>query len=174
MRSFLEVHAPLIWRLALGNVRVASDAHDVAQDVMASLLKQHAEGRLDPASIENPEAFLRVVVRNAARTAGTRASRVRSDGDEQLHEVPTSQPTPEEATRDALDARQLIERLKGRLRPRDALAFGLLVEDGLGIEDVAKAMGTTTNNVYQMRHRILEASRAVHSEVARDSSPGGA
>ncbi len=166
MRSFLEVHAPLICRLARLSVRVPSDANDVAQDVMASLLKQHAEGRFDPHRIENAEAFLRVVVRNRARTAGVRASRAHGDGDDDLEGVPTSAPTPEEATGEARDARRFLERIKSRLRPRDALAFALLVEDGLEIESVAQAMGTTANNVYQMRHRILAVSREVHSELA--------
>ena len=49
MRAFLEVHAPLIWRLARGEARIASDAGDVAQDVMTTLLRMHAEGRFDPA-----------------------------------------------------------------------------------------------------------------------------
>lgn len=165
MRAFLELHAPLIWRLARGAVRVPSDAGDVAQQVMASLLEQHAQGRFDPTRIENAEGYLRVVVRNAVRAAGARATRDRGAGDEALADVAATSPTPEEATREALDARRFLERLKERLRPRDALAFAMLIEDGLDIDDIATAMGTTANNVYQMRHRILAASRALQSET---------
>lgn len=165
MRAFLEVHAPLIWRLARREVRGPSDGSDVAQEVMANLLKLHAEGRFDPTKIENVEAYLRIVVRNAVRAAGARATRDRGDGDEALAEVAAPSPSPEDATREAIDERRFIERLKARLRPRDALAFAMLVEDGLDIEDVATAMGTTANNVYQMRHRILAASRELQSET---------
>jgi RNA polymerase sigma factor (sigma-70 family) len=164
MRAFLEVHAPLIWRLARGQVRVATDAGDVAQAVMTSLLEQHAEGRLDPKKIENAEAYLRIVVRNAVRAAGAKNTRDRGAGDAALAEIAAPSPSPEEATRAAVDERRFVERLKERLRPRDALAFALLVEDGLDIEEVAVAMGTTANNVYQMRHRILAASRTLQSE----------
>jgi RNA polymerase sigma factor (sigma-70 family) len=164
MRAFLELHAPLIWRLARSQVRVAADASDVAQAVMTSLLEQHAQGRIDPKRIENAEAYLRVVVRNAVRSAGARNTRDRGAGDDALADIAAPTPSPEEATREAVDERRFVQRLKERLRPRDALAFALLIEDGLDIDEVATALGTTANNVYQMRHRILAASRALQSE----------
>ena len=165
MRAFLQMHAPLIWRLARSSVRVPSDAGDIAQEVMASLLKQHALGRFDPNTIENAESYLRVVVRNAVRAAGARATRDHGAGEEPLANIPAMAKTPEEATREAIDERRFLERLKERLRPRDALAFAMLIEDGLDIDAIATAMGTTTNNVYQMRHRILAASRALQAET---------
>lgn len=163
MRSFLQLHAAFIARLARFEARPPADPNDVAQEVVASLLKQHAAAKFDPAKLENPEAYLRVVVRNSARAARARAAREHAEGDDRLDEVPASGRTPEDVTRDAIDTRKLLERVKERLRPRDAVAFALLVEDGLDIEDVAKAMGTTTNNVYQMRHRILAVAREVQS-----------
>jgi RNA polymerase sigma factor (sigma-70 family) len=171
MRAFLDTHAALIMRLARSLVRERGEAvepHDVAQEVIVALLQLHKAGSFDPARIENPEAYLRVVVRNAAHRARTRrklVERVADDGDltgiaEQAARIDAeSVPTPEEITKRAHDARRTIELLKSKLRPRDAVAFALLVEEGLEIDEVAARLGTTANNVYQMRHRILTTAR---------------
>jgi DNA-directed RNA polymerase specialized sigma24 family protein len=83
-------------------------------------------------------------------------------------------PSPEQLTADALTARRTLNALKQKLRPRDAVAFALLVEDGLSIEETAAALGATTNNVYQMRHRILAAARELAlDEHVSTSSRGG-
>jgi RNA polymerase sigma factor (sigma-70 family) len=173
VRAFLDAHAALILQLARGMVREQGEAagpEDVAQEVTVALLKMHAAGTFDPARVENPEAYLRVVVRNAAHRSRRRRSvveRVGHDGDtgEMAEEgerlAPESVPSPEDTTRRALDARHTLEALKRELRPRDALVLALLVEEGLGIEEVAERLGTTLNNVYQMRHRILTAARGI-------------
>ena len=114
--------------------------------------------------IENVEAYLRVVVRNAAhraRAKGKRGGELARDGEieaaaDRSEVLDADRPlNPEEMTQRANDARKRLDAVKARLRPRDAVAFALLVEDGLSIEEVAKSLGTTANNVYQMRHRIL-------------------
>ena len=171
MDAFLNEHAALILRLARAFVRGGRDgveAADVAHEVVASLLNQFRAGAFDPARVENTEAYLRIVVRHAALRAATRRKRVErtvDDADlagiaeEAGRLVPQSVRNPEETTQRAMDGRRRLDALKAKLRPRDALAFALLVEEGLAIEEVALSLGTTTNNVYQMRHRILAASR---------------
>jgi RNA polymerase sigma factor (sigma-70 family) len=176
MRAFLDAHAAVILRLARGVVRERGDTvepEDVAQEVIARLIHLNRSGTFDPAVIENPEAYLRVAVRHAAHRARTRRSaleRVASEGDasslaDELHRLDEEPaPTPEEATAQALDRRRAIEALKARLRPRDAAAFALLIEEGLDIAEVAARLGTSANNVYQMRHRILAAARELADE----------
>lgn len=165
MRAFLEAHAPLILRLARTYApRGGADPRDVAQNVMLALIRWNNSGSFKPDTLESPEAYLRVVVRNAAlRSARKRGvgEQVSAEGDiESISDAHADRPpTPEELTREAIDKRRWLEQIKAKLRPRDAVAFSLLVEDGLAIEDVAKALGTTPNNVYQMRHRILTAVR---------------
>jgi len=182
MRAFLDDYAAMILGLARSVVRARNESiepEDVAQEVIATLLQLHRAGRFDPARIEHVEAYLRTVVRHAASRARTRRKLVESlvaDGDlSQVAEEAArldaeSTPTPEEITKRAHDARHLLETLKARLRPRDALAFSLLVEDGLGIDEVARALGTTANNVYQMRHRIVTAAREI---LAKEEQPRG-
>lgn len=167
MRSFVDLHAPLILRLARAGARDRDEAFEVAQEVVVTLLAAHAKGRLDPSTIETPEAYLRVVVRNAlVQGRKGRGGRFEAD-DAILDELPSPTTNPEEATRSAIDARRWIEMLKARLRPRDAVAFALLVEDGLDIDSVATALGTTANSVYQMRHRILAAAKTLQDETIR-------
>jgi RNA polymerase sigma factor (sigma-70 family) len=182
MRAFLELHAALILRLARGVVRDRGDRvepEDVAQEVVATLLQLHRGGTFDPARVENIEAYMRVVVRRAAHRARTRRGmleRLAADGDltgiaegEGRVDVEAA-PTPEDAAERAIDRRRILEAVKARLRPRDALAFALLVEEGLAIEEVARRLGTTANNVYQMRHRILAAARQVEEEAREDGA----
>jgi RNA polymerase sigma factor (sigma-70 family) len=186
MRAFLEAHAAVILRLARGVMRERGDRvepEDVAQEVIAQLIRLHLAGTFDPAVIANPEAYLRVAVRNAAHRARTRRGtleRVASDGDvtsvaDDLRRVDVdSPPTPEEATEHALDRRRAIETIKARLRPRDAAVFALLVEEGLDIDEVAGRLGTSANNVYQIRHRILTAARQFAQEKAAETSQSDA
>jgi len=164
MRAFLETHAPLLLRLARGHASDGAQAEDVAQEVAAALLRQHRDGSFDPDTLEVPEAYLRVAVRNASSRARRRRALIEqltAEGDlDRVSDEATrldtaASVTPEELTRDAIDKRRWLDTLKARLRPRDAVAFAMLVEDQMGIDEVAKALGTTANNVYQMRHRIL-------------------
>jgi len=172
MRAFLDAYAPLIRRLAHSAVRreTGVEPDDVAQEIVLCLLQLHERGRFDPDSVHHPEAYLRVVVRHAAYRAKMRRQgleRLTADGDltavdegmASLDDAPV--PTPEDHAMQAVDARRRLDGLKAQLRPRDAVAFALLVEDGLDIQEVAVAMGTTVNNVYQMRHRILAVARDI-------------
>lgn len=173
INSFIELHAALIQRLARKATRPPLLSDDVAQEVMAALLRWHRNGAFAPEKVENPEAYLRVVIRNAVSRAARRA-RVESpaqprepkelEGDLSAG----SSPPPYQSTfaDQALEARALLDRLKASLAPRDALAFALLVEDEMTVDQVAASLGTTPNNIYQIRHRIrcrarelLDASR---------------
>lgn len=184
MRRFLATYAALIlrWsRVEVGRGRDGLQPGDVAQEVIESLLRMHTEGSFDPDTLQRPEAYLRVVVRNAAQRArrrSRRAGELTSEGGvDELAELADAEgvPTPEQLTGDALDAQHTLTTLKQKLRPHDALAFALLVEDGLSIEETASVLGTTPNNVYQMRYRILAAAREL--SLANDepvSLAGGA
>lgn len=171
MQEFLDTYAALILRFSrveLGANRYGLDAGDVAHAVIESLLRLHRQGSFEPATLESPEAYLRVVVRRAAQRARVRHRRggevTAVEAMDDLAEggeggAGDEVPTPEQLTAEARDARHTLSALKRKLRPRDAAAFALLVEDGLSIEETAAALGTTANNVYQMRHRILAAAR---------------
>ncbi len=163
MRAFLELHAPLLLRLARAHASTPADAQDVAQDVAAQLLRMSRQGSFDPRTVEIPEAYLRVAVRNASARSRKRRALLEplaaDDGEEHAARGDDAPPTPEELTQDAVDKRRWLEALKAKLRPRDAAAFAMLVEDQMEIDEVAEALGTSANNVYQMRHRILAVAK---------------
>jgi RNA polymerase sigma factor (sigma-70 family) len=163
MNAFIETHAAFVLRVARGEVSGTSlDARDVAHDVMQTLLHMHAKGTFSPAKLENGEAYLRVVVRNVVARARKRKEQLSADGDVEALAIEVVE--PDEETR---DRRKHLEELKSKLRPRDAVAFAFLVEDGLSIEETAKALGTNANNVYQMRHRILAVAADLLGKDAR-------
>src|SRR5262249_44445379 len=144
--AFLEAHAALILRLARSFAKAGNpiDANDVAQEVLVSLLHADRSGSFDPARLTSVEGYLRVVVRNAVQRGGARGARSGRPGlerDVADAELATAAPSPEEVTEHALDARRKLEALKGLLRPRDAIACAMLVEDGMSIEEVARALG---------------------------------
>lgn len=172
INSFLELHVALIRRLAQRVARPPLNSDDIAQDVLAALLRWHRQGAFQPEKIENPEAYLRVVIRNAAareaRRARTEAPTQQADTGELVDALlgAAAPPHCESTYADqAIEARALLERLKASLPARDAVAFALLVEDGLTVEQVATSLGTTPNNVYQMRHRIRSRAREMLDAV---------
>ena len=165
MDAFIEAHAALILRLARSFAKTGDpvDPHDVAQDVLVALLHVERAGSFKPARLQSIEGYLRVVVRNAmhrARARGARSGRPGLERDvAECTELAAAMPSPEDVTEGALDARRRLEAIKERLRPRDAMVFAMLVEDGMSLEEVTRALKTTPNNVYQIRHRILNVAR---------------
>ncbi len=166
INGFLELHAALIRRLARKVARPPVHSDDVAQEVMAALLRWYQQGAFEPEKLQNPEAYLRVVVRNAvareARRVRAESPTRRGDAGEQSEDIAGfAAPPAYQATfaDQALEARALFERLKASLAPRDSLVFALLVEDGLSLDQVAATLGTTMNNVYQIQHRIRSRAR---------------
>jgi RNA polymerase sigma factor (sigma-70 family) len=174
MRDFLRTHRELIMRVAGTLVRGQGgriETADLAHDVIVHLLVKHEEGAFDPLSVVNAEAYLRVVMRNALRRRRhqeRRCVRVSEDGDMETMGEGASRAGVQQLTRldraapdRALDVRRTFEMLVRTLRPRDARALELLVKRGMPIDEVAATLATSVNNIYQMRHRILCAARAL-------------
>lgn len=146
-------------RLARAIVRRPHDADDLAQDVAVAMLRREADL---PATIEIPEAYLRVALRRAAARARARADR--SEPIEASEEIVDDTPTPEETTSSRIDRERLVCRLRAALSPRDAHALALIVDHGLDADEAAIALATTRNGVHQMRHRIVTAARRLQAE----------
>jgi RNA polymerase sigma factor (sigma-70 family) len=172
---FLEMHAALVLRLARKLARPPLSAEDVAQEAASSLLRWHRQGAFEPEKVENVEAYLRVVVRNVASREARRVRELSPALDRNVGGLSPEQPAYQAAFgEEELEARALLERLKASLRPRDALVFALLVEDGLTMDEVAETLGTTMNNVYQIRHRIRSRARELlDGSSAEHAEPGG-
>jgi RNA polymerase sigma factor (sigma-70 family) len=174
MATFVQTYASLISHLArrAGGTRSrGTDSEDISQEVILALLNHKRAHVFDEMHLQNPKAYLRVIVRNAAIRSWRRAAlERRADEAEVDGPPPDSVPTPEDAARRAIDARRTLDALRRQLRPCDALALSLLVEERLAIEEVAERLGTTLNNVYQIRHRILAAVREIRRFEPRPSA----
>jgi RNA polymerase sigma factor (sigma-70 family) len=149
------------------------EPEDVAHEAIVALLASADRGGVKPSQIENPEAYLFTVVRHAAdRVRRKRREQLVRDVENEHDSAPAlaidPAPGPEVVAADADNVRKTLESIKARLRPRDAVAFALLVEDGCDIDEVARAMGVTANHVYQMRHRILQVANDVQRELSSD------
>lgn len=169
IHAFVERHSVLIYAAAANAARRhALDPHDVAHDAITALLHLHAKGTFDPASLREDERYLRAVVRNTALRASRHGRRhvPSSDRLEPLLEAHSPEPP---AMHDRLDARTCLTTLTERLRPRDALAFDLLIDEEQGVAEIAHALETNANNVYQMRHRVRTAARALGRELMEAS-----
>ncbi|HET9955276.1 MAG TPA: sigma-70 family RNA polymerase sigma factor, partial [Polyangiaceae bacterium] len=163
MNTFLEAHAALIVRLARRVARPPTHPEDIAQEAIASLLRWHREKGFDPEKIGNAEAYLRVVVRNTAAQAARRFRGEVPAPDRGSHATQADETRPPDYSirfaDEALHARALLEQLKQRLRPREAVVLALLIEDEMSPDQVAQSLGMTMNNLYQIRHRIRAAAR---------------
>ncbi len=171
--AFVARHAETLQRLARQSARCSrmrTDAPDVAQQVALGLL----QGRLDPSRIDRAEAYLGTVVRRAtyrsrSRHVAREVELVEMDGehpDLPVRGLFGDAAADGDVERD-IDARRRIARLSARLRPRDARALALLVEESgmkLDVSAMAAALGTNANNVYQMRHRIARAAEEMLAE----------
>lgn len=164
MHTFVENHTRFIYTAA---ARVARrhglDAHDVAHDAIAALLHLHAIGSFDPGQIRERERYLRTVVRNTAHKTARRAHRHVPASDRLEPLIDEDAPSP--AVEDSIDARSWLVVLKQRLRPREADAFALLIDEDQPIAEIAAALSTNPNNVYQMRHRVRTAARTLEREL---------
>jgi RNA polymerase sigma factor (sigma-70 family) len=172
---FLSAHGALIHRLACELVRRGDGRHyalDVEQEVLTALLLLSRKGRFRPERVEHPAAYLRAVVRRTARRALVCATRESlAPAPEEVKADSERFPTPEAATLRADTARRTLQDLKSELRPRDAMVFALLIEEGLDIGEVADRLGCTRNNVYQIRHRILAAAKRLLPQEPPESRP---
>ncbi|HYO92995.1 MAG TPA: sigma-70 family RNA polymerase sigma factor [Polyangiaceae bacterium] len=74
---------------------------------------------------------------------------------------PSSRMSPEDLLLASERRERRVRSLHARLRPRDAAALRLLVEQGCDVSATALCLNTSCNNVYQIHHRILRVASAL-------------
>jgi len=158
---------PLILNLARAAVRKMTttlDSRDVAQEAVTTLLERE-RNRPRLMQVRDLRAYLAAVVRNTALRAALRTRRSGEptpEGDwmetSRGDALGGNRVTPEEIAASLEEARQRVREIMSRLRPRDAAAFELIVQQGLNTREIAEQLATSENHVHQMRHRILTAA----------------
>lgn len=142
--SFYESTYPTMVKLAWALVDTREAAEEAVQDAYASMYR-----RFD--SIDNPRAYLRTSVVNGCRNVLRRRSVVR-------RHVPTDVPA---ATDDVYD--HLFDVIR-RLPPRHRAVVVLTYQEGLGIDDVAEALGIAPGTV---KSRLSRAKEQLRKEIDR-------
>jgi RNA polymerase sigma-70 factor (ECF subfamily) len=150
-------HAPRIERLCRLLLRDATEAQDVAQEVLLKLLQEQRAGRAHEAW----DRWLTRVTVNACR------DRRRSgwwrwwrDRHAELHEtdLPAAWPTPEEALV-GVETRRRIWIAFRQLSPRQQEVFALRHVEDLSTADVAMTLGLTEGSAKQHLFRAVRHLR---------------
>lgn len=142
--SFYESTYPAMVKLAWALVDTREAAEEAVQDAFASMYRRFE-------SLDNPRAYLRTSVVNGCRNVLRRRAVVR-------RHVPTDVPA---ATDDVYDHLfDVIRRLPARHRAVVVLTY----QEGLGIDDVAQALGIAPGTV---KSRLSRAKEQLRKEIDR-------
>jgi RNA polymerase sigma-70 factor (ECF subfamily) len=156
---FVRLYTPLLLDWARLQGLHDADAEDLAQTVLVKLIRllpgyERQDGRTF-------RGWLFTVCRNECRDFHTRRATRPMPGDDGLQTVaaPPRLDDPDEAEyRQHLVARAL-ELVRSDFSPDVWAVFTGFVLDGKPAAEVARALGTTSNAVYQARYRVLRRLR---------------
>ena len=152
---FVRLYTPLLLHWAQRQGVQGADAEDLAQTVLVKLI------RLLPGYVrrdgETFRGWLFVVCRNEARNFRARRATRPLPGDDGLNTVPApprvDDPDEAEYRRHLLG--RALELVRTDFTPDVWAAFTGFVLGGRKAADVARALNTTANAVYQARYRVL-------------------
>jgi RNA polymerase sigma-70 factor (ECF subfamily) len=162
--EFVELYAPLLYRLARRHGLQDADAADLTQDVLRSVV-----GAL-PRLIYDPQrgtfrGWLFTVARNQVRKfANARKRRPQASGSAAADEFLHNQPAPEEEADWEREYRTRLfewaaERVRPHVRPTTWQAFWLTFVEGQDPGEVGAALGLSVGAVYIARNRVLTRIR---------------
>ncbi|MFO7985903.1 MAG: sigma-70 family RNA polymerase sigma factor [Desulfatiglandaceae bacterium] len=121
----------------------------------------------------SPASWLRVVavriVLNHIRDSGLKST-LRQDTPAHFLNLTTSDKEALEplTLMEQAEQRQFLRDATKRLSPRDRLFMKLYFEDGLGIQEVADALGISIQNAYTVKHRAIQRLRSHLSNQKTD------
>lgn len=181
MREFLNAHRALVFKHARTYVRTAGEkipAEDVARELELELSQLEKRG-VSSSTIASPDHYLRAIVKHACGRAKRRRKLVEqvAAGDDleavgqDLAALDGDLPEPpSEPNEEARAARKLLDQVRQKLEPRDALVFALLVEDDGTPEDIARSLAMPLSEIDEARRRIVAVAAELGIEPA-DSPP---
>jgi hypothetical protein len=181
VKAFVSEHGALLLKHARAHIRSSGEKTapaDVARELELMLQQLGAANQDLEASIVSPDAFVRSIVLPAARRAKRRQTLIEqiAAGDDlstisdDLAALDADLPVVKSGvSSDATEASTVIDALKAKLAPRDALVFALLIEDDSDIDGVARILSMAMSDVEEARARILATAReaGIEGEDAR-------
>jgi hypothetical protein len=173
-------HRTLILKHARAYVRANAEkipAEDVAREIELMLVQLERRTALAPATVGQLDACLRSVVRYACGRAKRRRKLVEqvAAGDDlaamadDLRALDDDLPDPPTLfAPEAVEAKEVVDAIKGKLTPHDALIFALLYEDDATPEEVERFLSVPPEVVVDARDRIFQASVELGVRPASD------
>jgi RNA polymerase sigma-70 factor (ECF subfamily) len=156
--EFVEIYAPLVYRLARKEGLQDADAADVTQDVLRAVVGAAGRFVYDP-SRGTFRGWLFTVARNRLRKFA--AERRRAPGGKPAGGLPLdARPAPEETDQwDREYEQRLFEwaaaKVRDRFRESTWQAFWRTAVEGQAPADVAAALGLSVGAVYIAKNRVL-------------------
>ena len=144
VEGLFEEHHRMVFLAAYRTAGNASDAEDVLQTVFLRLLRREA----DAEPLNDPESYLRRAAVNAALDVMRSRQATPGVALEDLAFTPAANPSegPERAL-ESSRIRAWLRETVARLSPRAAEIFALRFYEDMGIQGIARALGTSEGSV---------------------------
>lgn len=169
-REFDARYRPVIIAFARKFGFSDEDAADVAQETLASFLKDYTAGKYD-----RGKGRLRTWIISIAkfRMADARRAKARTHetrGDSALFDLPSDDVLErhwEEEVKQTILRRSLDELRKSRMNPRTIRAFQIVALEGRPAADAAAELGMTLNDVYVAKNRAIEKLQTIREQLVQ-------
>ena len=166
--DFVRIYPPLILGFALRRGLQSIEAEDVVQEAMSDIIRRMPEFHYDR-NKGGFKAFLRRVVHN--KVVDRLRKRRTTEPEHKLHTSSSDEPGPEEL----FDQQWLLEHLyraielvRKEVKPSTYQSFELYVLRELPVEDVARFLNLTHNQVYVNKRRVIRRIHDHLEELQRD------
>lgn len=162
--EFVDLYAPLLYRLARRHGLQDADAADLTHDVLRALVNALPRLAYDPAR-GSFRGWLFTVARNQVRKfANARKRRPQGSGSPDADDLLRRQPAPEEEEAWEQEYRERLfewaaERVRDHFRPATWRAFWLTFVEGQDPRAVGESLGLSVGAVYIARNRVLARIR---------------
>jgi RNA polymerase sigma-70 factor (ECF subfamily) len=158
--EFVDLYAPLVYRLARRHGLQDADAADLTQEVLQAVAHAAPRFSYDPERGSFRSWLFTVARRQLGRFAQARSRQPQGSGGPAADELLRQQPAPEEVATWEREYRQRLfewaaERVRGQFRPATWEAFWRTTVEGQDVVGVAAALGMSAGAVYIARNRAL-------------------
>ena len=174
--DFMRIYQPVVYRLARRRGMQDADAHDIVQQVFASISRSLAEWK--PAKDQPPfRAWLTTIARNAITTALTRRRPDQGTGSSSVADVLERLPNAEQTNAELImEARREIVRWAAKqIRPEfTELTWDIFWKTAMqefSVAEVSKSTGRSIGAIYVTRHRVLSRLKEKIAEVSNQWEP---
>jgi len=174
--DFMRIYQPVVYRLARRRGMQDADAHDIVQQVFASISRSLASWK--PAKDQPPfRAWLTTIARNAITTALTRRRPDQGTGSSSvadvLEQVPNAEQTNTELIMEA--RREIVRWAAKQIRPEfTELTWDIFWKTAMqefSVAEVSKSTGRSIGAIYVTRHRVLSRLKEKIAEVSNQWEP---